>query len=108
MPHIHLSGTAIVESSNSIYHQMTISKYTPFTEKNFYKFFSKFGKPYYIKAAGRDIAQYDRADIDKLMLGLIDNEILADGLTDAEIDNEIDVVNAELQRRKQRTEQKQE
>jgi len=60
MPHIHLSGTAIVESPNSIYHQMSISKFNPFKFTNFYKFFAKYGEPYYIKAAGRDIAQYDR------------------------------------------------
>ena len=61
MPHIHLSGTAIVESPNSIYHQMSISKYNPFSEfKNFYDFFRRYGKPYYIKAAGREIAQYGR------------------------------------------------
>ncbi len=60
MPHIHLSGTAIVESPNSIYHQMTISKYKPFLQKNFYDFFKVYGKPYYIKAAGREIQQYDK------------------------------------------------
>tara|TARA_R110000851_G_scaffold45642_3_gene111577 strand:- start:1373 stop:2668 length:1296 start_codon:yes stop_codon:yes gene_type:complete len=60
MPHIHLSGTAIVESPNSIYHQMSISKFNPFKFINFYKFFKVYGEPYYIKAAGRDIAQYDR------------------------------------------------
>ena len=60
MPHIHLSGTAIVESPASIYHQMFISKYTPFKHKNFYDFHREFGEPYYIKAAGRDINQYDR------------------------------------------------
>ena len=60
MPHIHLSGTAIVESACGIYHQMYISKYTPFLFKNFYDFFRKYGSPYYIKAAGRDIQQYDK------------------------------------------------
>jgi hypothetical protein len=60
MPHIHLSGTAIVESPNSIYSQMTISEYSPFKHKNFYEFFNQFGIPYYIKAMGRDIMQYDR------------------------------------------------
>ena len=60
IPHIHLSGTAIVESPNSIYHQMSISKFNPFKFTNFYKFFAKYGVPYYIKAAGRDIAQYDK------------------------------------------------
>jgi len=60
MPHIHLSGTAIVESANSIYHQMSISKFSPFKFKNFYDFFRKYGKPYTIKAVGREIAQYDK------------------------------------------------
>lgn len=67
MPHIHLSGTAIVESPNSIYHQMTISKFSPFKHKNFYDYFREFGEPYYIKAGGRDIQQYDKAKIDLLM-----------------------------------------
>ena len=61
LPHIHLSGTAIVESQNSIFHQMFISKYNPFPYKNFYEFFRQYGKPYYIKAAGRDIQQYDKS-----------------------------------------------
>jgi len=61
LPHIHLSGTAIVESPMSIYHQMFISKYNPFTAfKNFYRFHETFGIKYYVKAAGRDITQYDR------------------------------------------------
>lgn len=60
LPHIHLSGTAIVESPNSIYYQMSISKYNPFKFKNFYDFFRVYGKPYYIKAAGREIAQYNK------------------------------------------------
>lgn len=60
MPHIHLSGTAIVESPNSIFHQMCISKYNPFRYNNFYEFFSVYGVPYYIKIAGVDRAQYDK------------------------------------------------
>lgn len=60
MVHIHLSGTAMVESQASIYHQMFISKYTPFKHKNFYDFHREYGEPYYIKAAGREINQYDR------------------------------------------------
>jgi len=86
MPHIHLSGTAIVESPNSIYHQMTISKYKPFTEKNFYLFFKKFGKPYYIKAAGREIQQYDRMDEDKGLMKVINNFTVYMTQEDAGID----------------------
>lgn len=60
IPHIHLSGTAIIESMAGIYHQMFISKFTPFKHKNFYDFHREWGIPYYIKAAGREINQYDR------------------------------------------------
>lgn len=67
LPHIHLSGTAIVESPNGIYHQMSISKFNPFKFSNFYDFFRFYGKPYYIKAQGREIAQYNKADMDRLM-----------------------------------------
>lgn len=67
MPHIHLSGTAIVESPNGIYHQMSISKFNPFRFATFYDFFRFYGKPYYIKAQGREITQYDKADEELLM-----------------------------------------
>ena len=60
IPHIHLSGTAIVESANTIYYQMSISKYTPFKHKNFYDFFRQYGIPRYIKVGGREINQYDK------------------------------------------------
>lgn len=60
LPHINLSGTAIVESPNSIFHQMCFSIYKPFDHKNFYEFFREFGKPYIIRAAGRDIQQYNK------------------------------------------------
>lgn len=61
LPHIHLSGTAVVESPCGIYHQMAISKYSPFPMKNFYDFHRIYGEKYYIKIAGREITQYDRA-----------------------------------------------
>lgn len=62
MPHIHLSGTAIVESPCGIFHQMYISKYNPFKFKNFYDFHRFYGEPYYIKIAGREINQYDKCN----------------------------------------------
>lgn len=67
LPHIHLSGTAIVESPNNIFHQMWISKYTPFKFKNFYDYFRFYGMPYSIRIAGREIMQYDKADLPRLM-----------------------------------------
>lgn len=60
LPHLHLSGTAIIESMAGIFHQMQISKYCPFRHKNFYDFHKEWGMPYHIKAAGREITQYDR------------------------------------------------
>lgn len=61
LPHIHLSGTAIIESGCSIYHQMAISKYNPFKEfKNFYEFHKRYGNPYTIKTQAGPKKQYDR------------------------------------------------
>lgn len=42
-PHIHLSGTPIIESPCSIYHQMKIGLYTPFKHNNFYRFHDDYG-----------------------------------------------------------------
>lgn len=60
LPHIHLSGTAIVESPCSIYHQMSISKFNPFKHSNFYHFHREYGIPYFIEVQGRNVTQYDR------------------------------------------------
>lgn len=70
IPHLHLSGTAIIESMAGIYHQMAISKYTPFKHKNFYDFHKEWGLPYHIKVAGREITQYDKVKPE--LLGEID------------------------------------
>lgn len=61
LPHMHLSGTATVESENSIYYQMAISKFTPFRQNNFYTFFERYGIPYTIKIRGREVNQYDKS-----------------------------------------------
>ena len=66
MPHIHLSGTAIVESPCSIYYQMNISKFSPFRHNDFYSFHREFGTPYFIEVHGMEKKQYDRAN-EKLM-----------------------------------------
>jgi hypothetical protein len=89
-PHIHLSGTAIVESPNSIFHQMCISKFSPFRYKNFYDFFRVYGKPYYIKAMGRDIAQYDRYEPE--LLERIDEFTVYMTQEDAGIDKDFQAV----------------
>lgn len=60
-PHLHLSGTAIVESPCSIYHQMTISKYTPFNYKSFYHFHREWGISSVKYIRGMSIVVYDKA-----------------------------------------------
>lgn len=60
LPHIHLSGTAIVESIGSIYYQMNISKFSPFKHKTFYDFFREWGIPNYMMLHGRQINQYNK------------------------------------------------
>jgi len=60
IPHIHLSGTAIVESPASIYHQMHISEYSPFSCKNFYEFHRKWGIPKTIYIGSRQVKDYSQ------------------------------------------------
>ena len=68
VPHLHLSGTAIVESPLSIFNQMAISKYRPFSEfRNFYDFFKVYGIPESIYVSGREVKQYKKAKVDLLM-----------------------------------------
>lgn len=62
IPHIHLSGTAIIESPCSIFHQMAISKYNPFPFRSFYDFHSSYGQPYTKFIAGRQIIMYDKCN----------------------------------------------
>jgi hypothetical protein len=90
LPHIHLSGTAIVESQASIYHQMNISKFSPFKHKNFYDFHKEFGEPYYIKAGGRDINQYDK--VKDTLLPLINTFTIYMTQEDAGISEEFQAV----------------
>ena len=61
MVHLHLSGTPIVEAPTSIYYQMHISRWSPFSCKNFYDFFRKWGIPEQQHIAGRVINKYDKA-----------------------------------------------
>jgi len=92
LPHIHLSGTAIVESPLSIYHQMFISKYNPFKQfKNFYDFFREYGIPKSIFVSGREIKQYKEAKLDKL-LPVINKFTIYMTQEDAGIDKEVQAI----------------
>lgn len=61
LPHIHLSGTPVIESACAIYHQMAISKYNPFYQwRTFYEFHNYFGIKDYIWIRGQQIPQYNK------------------------------------------------
>ncbi len=67
-PHIHLSGTAVIESPNSIYYQMHLGKYSPFEGLNsFYDYFSKWGV-HALKYIGREepVNDYSKAKAELL------------------------------------------
>jgi len=90
LPHIHLSGTGIVESPCSIYPQMSISKFNPFPFKNFYLFHKLYGDPYYIKVHGKDMMQYDRYN--KVLLDKIDEFTVYMTQEDAGISKDLQAV----------------
>ena len=72
LPHLHISGTPYIETANSMYHQMAISKYNPFSEfKTFYKFFAHYGIPK-TKYIGT-IQVNDYTHYKKELLGVIDS-----------------------------------
>lgn len=59
---IFLSGTPCIETPLALYHQLCVTRYSPFTQfKNFYAFFRHFGEPHTIFIKGRTLEQYDRA-----------------------------------------------
>lgn len=60
LPHIHLSGTPIIESACGIFHQMNVSRYTPFPFGSFYRFFDHYGVPSSQWVRGQPIACYDK------------------------------------------------
>jgi len=60
LPVILLSGTAIVESPCSIFHQCCVTKHSPFKHKNFYAFHKEWGVPDILFLHGRQIQQYKK------------------------------------------------
>lgn len=61
LPHIHLSGTPVIESACAIYHQMAISTFNPFGRfGNFYHFHSEFGIKDSIWIRGQQVPQYNK------------------------------------------------
>jgi len=92
VPHLHLSGTAIVETPLSIFNQMKVSKFRPFNEfKNFYEFFREYGIPESIYVAGREVKQYKKAKLD-LLMPLIDEFTIYMSQEDAGIDKNVQAI----------------
>ena len=59
--HIYLSATPHAQGPQMMFHQLAISKYSPWKQyKNFYQWFKKYGKPFTIEIQGIDVPQYTR------------------------------------------------
>lgn len=65
-PMIFLSGTPHPESFSQIYHQFWVSKYSPFTEKTFYKWADKYVKKKQVNFGYGMINDYSNADREKI------------------------------------------
>lgn len=64
-PIIYLSATPKAQGPQLLYHQMSVSSWTPWAKfPNFYSWFKLYGKVYTIKVQGREINQYDKAHED--------------------------------------------
>lgn len=67
LPVIYLSGTPSPESYSQLFHQLWVSKWSPFKQyRSFYKWARDFVEVYQIKVNGMPVNQYDRADYTKI------------------------------------------
>ena len=67
-PIIYLSATPYAQGPQLLFHQFSISSWSPWTKHgNFYSWFKMFGKVYTIKVQGREINQYDKADSELIL-----------------------------------------
>ena len=62
LPIIYLSGTPTPESYSQIFHQLWVSSFSPFDNKNFYAWSKDFTYPYKQRIGGFEINKYDRAN----------------------------------------------
>lgn len=59
--HIFMSATPHAQGPQQMFHQLGLSKYSPWRQyKNFYQWFKKYGKPFTIEIQGVDVPQYTR------------------------------------------------
>lgn len=62
LPIIYLSGTPTPESYSQIFHQLWVSSFSPFDNKNFYAWAKDYTYPYKQRIGGFEINKYDRAN----------------------------------------------
>lgn len=88
LPHIHLSGTPIIESACTIYHQMALGRFNPFyTYPSFYNFHREFGILHSIWIRGQQVPQYDKFKPE--LLDVIKRFTVYMSQADAGIENEV-------------------
>ena len=67
LPLIYMSATPHAQGYQLLYHQFALSAWSPFRAyTNFYNWFRDFGRPYTIRAHGRDVAQYTKVEDEKV------------------------------------------
>lgn len=70
---IYMSATPHAQGLQLMYHQLALSSWSPWKGySNFYNWFRQYGRPYTIKAHGREVNQYDKVQ-DELIHSCIDH-----------------------------------
>jgi len=75
LPMIFLSGTPAIESGSQWYHSFWVSNYSPFTEKNFYRWAEKYTTPAIKHFGNIQVKDYSKS-IDELINPIIDSYLL--------------------------------
>jgi len=88
LPAIFLTGTPVIETPLSIYHQWCVTRHSPFNRfKNFYRFFDEYGVRNTTWANGRDIELYDTCK-ESILLPLIEKYAVRISQDDAGIEHQ--------------------
>lgn len=67
-PIIYVSATPHAQGHQQLYHQFSLSSWSPWSKySSFYEWFKQYGKPYTIKLNGREVNQYDKCRSDLIV-----------------------------------------
>lgn len=67
-PIVYLSATPYAQGPQLLYHQLSLSAWSPWAKyPSFYSWFKTFGKPYTIEFRGRAVNQYDRCNVNDVI-----------------------------------------